>query len=82
MGILKQGFSCFVSVFSMRLHITSHNTVFFFGNSGELTTSFGQIYPLKKGVGEKCVILKSFFYKKREREREREREKFEFTCCL
>jgi len=37
--------------------------------------SFGQTYPLKKGV---WVNLKSFFYYKRERERERERES-EFT---
>jgi len=36
--------------------------------------SFGQISPLKKGAGGKDVILKSFFYYKRERERERERE--------
>jgi hypothetical protein len=33
---------------------------------------FGQTYPLKTGVGEKDVNLKSFFYKG-ERERERER---------
>jgi hypothetical protein len=33
--------------------------------------SFGQISPLKKGVGEKDANLKSFFYI-RERERERD----------
>jgi hypothetical protein len=35
--------------------------------------SFGQIYPLVEGAGEKDVFLKSFFYKG---ERERERERF------
>jgi hypothetical protein len=32
--------------------------------------SFGQIYPVIEGAGEKCVFLKSFFYSKRERERD------------
>jgi len=42
--------------------------------------SFGQSYPLKKGI--EAVFLISFFYKgERERERERERE-FEFTSCF
>jgi len=40
-----------------------------------MALSFGQTYPLEKGVGEKDVSLISFFYI---RERERERE-FEFT---
>jgi len=41
---------------------------------GLLPISFGQISPLKKSAGAKCVFLKSFFYNKRERERERESE--------
>jgi hypothetical protein len=36
-----------------------------------VTPGFGQIYPLKKSVGGKDVILKSFFYYNiRERESE------------
>jgi len=35
---------------------------------------FGQTYPIFEGAEEKDVILKSFFYIKRERERERERD--------
>jgi hypothetical protein len=44
------------------------------GNKRNTVFSFGQISPLKKGVGGKDVFLKSFFYYKRERESEFTRE--------
>jgi hypothetical protein len=45
------------------------------GNKWNIVFSFGQTYPLKKGIGGKRQI---FFFYIRERERERERES-EFT---